>query len=156
MIIRIVVGSDGTAEGQNAVLFAAELARQLHAEVLLVHAIGTTDLDVLAADGSAPSPNGDAEPREPESIADRVRTLWAKPLIETGVAWGAEVRLGPPAQVLATIADEVGAQLVVIGGGAPDGTDGWPLGDIGGVLAHPRAVPLIVVPRTKSQSHAGS
>lgn len=146
MIIRIVVGSDGSAEGQEAVLFAAELARQLHAEVLLVHALGQGDLAALSAESPAARPRGDSETAEPRSVEDRVRTTWAKPLIDTGVAWSAEVRFGPAAQVLAAIADEVGAQLVVIGASSTDAGDGWRLGEISEVLAHPRAVPVVVVP----------
>jgi nucleotide-binding universal stress UspA family protein len=116
VIRRIVVGSDGSARAQHAVAFAAELAHQLRAEVLLVHAAG----EVAPARATASNymlhvAKSDLYPED--SIERVVRTEWARPLIAARVPWGVDVRYGWGADVLMRVADEFGAQMIVIGAG---------------------------------------
>lgn len=145
MIRRIVVGSDGSAHAQRAVVFAAELAHQLRAEVLLVHAAG----DVAPARASASNylmhvaKNG-IHPGE--SIERIVRTEWARPLIAARVPWGVEVRYGWGADVLTRVADEIGAQLIVIGAGSREPSANGSAGSVRHALSLQSNVPLIVVP----------
>lgn len=145
MIRRIVVGSDGSAHAQRAVAFAAELAHQLRAEVLLVHAAG----DVAPARASASdylmqvAKNG-LHPEE--SIERVVRTEWARPLIAARVPWGVEVRYGWGADVLTRVADEIGAQLIVIGAGSREPSADGAAGSVRHALSLRSNVPLIVVP----------
>ena len=145
MIRRIVVGSDGSAHAQRAVAFAAELAHQLRAEVLLVHAAG----DVAPARASASNylmhvaQNG-LHPEE--SIERVVRSEWARPLIAARVPWGVEVRYGWGADVLARVADEIGAQVIVIGAGSREPSADGAAGSVRHALSLRSNVPLIVVP----------
>lgn len=145
MIRRIVVGSDGSAHAQRAVAFAAELAHQLRAEVLLVHATGevaparasaSTYLIDVAKNGIHPG----------ESIERVVRTEWARPLIAARVPWGVEVRYGWGADVLTRVADEIGAQLIVIGAGSREPSVDGAAGSVRHALALQSNVPLVVVP----------
>ena len=145
MIRRIVVGSDGSVHAQRAVAFAAELAHQLRAEVLLVHAAG----DVAPARASASNylihvaQNG----LHPEESVERVvRTEWARPLISARVPWGVEVRYGWGADVLTRVADAIGAQVIVIGAGSREPSADGAAGSVRHALSLRSNVPLIVVP----------
>ena len=145
MIRRIVVGSDGSAHAQRAVAFAAELAHQLRAEVLLVHAAG----DVAPARASASNylmhvaQNG-LHPEE--SIERVVRTEWARPLIAARVPWGVEVRYGWGADVLTRVAEEIDAQVIVIGVGSRERSADGAAGSVSHALSLRSTFPLIVVP----------
>ena len=145
MIRRIVVGSDGSAHAQRAVAFAADLAHQLRAEVLLVHATG----DVAPARATASNylmhvaQNG---VHPDESIERVVRTEWARPLIAARVPWGVEVRYGWGADVLTRVADEIGAQVIVIGAGSREPSADGAAGSVRHALSLRSNIPLIVVP----------
>ena len=145
MIRRMVVGSDGSAHAQRAVAFAADLAHQLRAEVLLVHAAG----EVAPARASASdylmhvAQNG-LYPED--SIERKVRTEWARPLIAARVPWGVDVRYGWGADVLTRVADEVGAQVIVIGAGSREPSAGAAAASVRHALSLRATVPLIVVP----------
>ena len=145
MIRRSVVGSDGSPHAQRAVAFAAELAHQLRAEVLLVHAAGkvaparasaSTYLMDVAKNGIHPE----------ESLERVVRTEWAQPLIAARVPWGVEVRYGWGADVLMRVADEIGAQVIVIGAGSRLPSTNGSAGSVRHALTLQSSVPLIVVP----------
>jgi len=145
VIRRILVGSDGSAHAQRAVVFAAELAHQLRAEVLLVHAAG----DVAPARASASeylmhvAQNG----LYPEESVERVaRTEWVRPLIAARVPWGVDVRYGWAADVLTRVADEVGAQVIVIGAGSRGPSADGTAGSVRQAMSLRSSVPLIVVP----------
>ena len=80
-----------------------------------------------------------------ESIERVVRTEWARPLIAARVPWGVDVRYGWGADVLIRVADEIGAQLIVIGSGSRDqSADG--AASVRHALSLGSNVPLIVVP----------
>jgi len=51
MISTIVVGTDGSSHGQNAVTWTAELARQLGARVVLVHVAAPLAPPIVGAGG---------------------------------------------------------------------------------------------------------
>ena len=145
MIRRIVVGTDGSAHAQRAVVFAAELAQQLRAEVLLVHAAG----EVAPARASASdylmhvAKNG-LQPEE--SMEAVVRTEWARPLIASRVPWGVEVRYGWGADVLMRVADDIGAQVIIIGTGSREPSANGSPASVRQALALRSNVPVIVVP----------
>lgn len=149
MIRRIVVGSDGSRHSRRAVLFAAQLAQQLRAEVLLVHASGnvaparTTANQYLlnmAQNGS----NGSADSED--SLEQLVRTTWTRPLISARVPWGVDVRYGWAPDVLARAADEVGAELIVVGAASYEPTANVDGLSVSAALARRSSVPVIVVP----------
>lgn len=145
VIRRIVVGSDGSARAQRAVAFAAELAHQLRADVLLVHAAGevaparaTASNHMLHVAQSGLYPE--------ESIERVVRTEWARPLIAAHVPWGVDVSYGWGADVLTRVADEVGAQMIVVGAGSREPSADGAAGSVRHALSQRSNIPLIVVP----------
>ena len=129
MIRTIVAGTDGSDAAQRAVVFAASLAYDLDATVHLVHAI---DHDVSSADR--------------EEAEARLLAQWAAPLEAAHCVWCTELHDGAPAAVLADVARETRAQLLVVGnrGEHPEST--LFLGTTAHGLAHRPPVALLVVP----------
>ena len=149
MITRIVVGSDGSEQAQQAVSFAADLALQLHAEVVLVHAVGRIPVAIAATAACVTYVPQGAIDESREALERRVRTVYAQPLIAAGVLWRAEVRDGWPPQVLAGVAREVGARFIVVGNRGLHALGELFLGSTSHALTHQTTVPLIVVPATR-------
>ena len=79
MVTRIVVGSDGSEHARQAVAFAADLALQLHAEVVLVHAVGMFPPAIAAtAAGMMCVPPGIIDESR-DALERRVLTEYAAP-----------------------------------------------------------------------------
>lgn len=133
MIRTIVVGTDGSDAAQRAVAFAASLADDLAAIVHLVHAI---DHPL----------SGEAR----DATADRLLAQWAAPLEAAHVVWCSELHSGAPATVLADVARETGAQLLIVGNRGEHPESNLFLGTTAHGLAHRAPVALLVVPVVQS------
>ena len=138
MIHTIVAGTDGSDAAQRAVAFAASLASDLDAIVHLVHAI---DHAVSSADRDA--------------TEARLLAQWAAPLEAAQCIWCTELHNGTPATVLADVARETRAQLLVVGnrGEHPEGNIF--LGTTAHGLAHRTPVALLVVPVVQRAASIG-
>lgn len=145
MIRRIVVGSDGSSHAQRAVAFTAELAQQLRAEVLLVHATGHVEPERSAASSILVHFAEQGAHVDEHAVEQLVRSDWARPLIAARVPWGAEVRYGWAPDVVARTAEQIGAQLIIVGAGSRT-TSLDQAGGVGLELSRRTAVPVIVVP----------
>jgi len=141
---RIVVGIDGSLEGQDALRFAFELAVATNAELLGVHAIEARE--------SYPDPNVWTDPsRQPwTQAADELLT-------ETLEAWTAkypDVTVGHrqatdhPVRVLAHTSED--ADLVVVGGLGRTAFSELRLGSVARGLLHHSHCPVAVVHHTES------
>lgn len=146
MINKIVVGSDGSEQAQHAVAFAGELARQLHAEVILVHVVGQFPPAVASAGGYMMYVPQDVVDETREELQERVGTDFCKPLVAAGVPYRYEVREGWAPRELAALASEVGAQVIVVGTRGLHALGELFLGSTSHALTHHTTVPLIVVP----------
>jgi nucleotide-binding universal stress UspA family protein len=148
MIKTIVVGTDGSAHGQHAVSFTAELARQLDAEVILVHVANPLPAPLATAGGYIPY--------VPQSLIDETRTATEKrvrvelsmPLRSAGVRYQTRVIQGLAPAALAEAATELDAQLIVVGTRALNALGEFFLGSTSHALTHHAAVPVLVVPPT--------
>ncbi len=138
----IIVGIDGSREAAQAATFAQHLAR----------AAGTTCHVVHAAADPWMSGNATAQPdlavRYQQALEDNARTELLARLRGTSIAESGVdllVRLGRPVRVLQQLIDELGAELVVLGGKHHAALERW----FGGttVLNAVRAltVPVLVV-----------
>lgn len=115
MIKTIVVGTDGSSQGQNAVTWTAELARQLGARVVLVHVAPPLAPPIVGAGGYVMYVPQDVIDQNKADLQERVITEFCEPLRAAGVAWESRVQEGSAPIVLADVATEVGAQLIVVG-----------------------------------------
>ena len=146
MINTIVVGTDGSEQAAHAVAFAGELARQLHAEVVLVHVVGQFPPALASAGGYMMYMPQDVVDESREALEQRVGTEFTKPLEDACVPWRFEVREGWAPRELAAAAEEVGAQLIVVGTRGLHALGELFLGSTSHALTHHTTVPLIVVP----------
>ena len=106
-IERVLVGVDGSANSRAAVQWAAGLASDLGSEVIAVHALGL--LDRIDDRGQvATQPNRDR-------IREVFESSWCEPLDRAGVRCRRLTRDGHPVDVLLAVADEEGADLLVVG-----------------------------------------
>ena len=103
---RIVVGVDGSACAVVAAEWAAMLARLSGAEVVAVHTLGLLE---QLPDGERVA----AEPRR-EEIQQQLDTVWTVPW-RSGRALPGRCRDGDAVSVLLGAADDVDADLVVLG-----------------------------------------
>jgi nucleotide-binding universal stress UspA family protein len=131
----IVVGVDGSSGSHSAVLVAGVLATQLADPLVLAH----------AADDPPAFPYGDARVRElrrREAVRDGTRLLE-----RAGRDLDARTRvvLGDPPELLADIADEEGAELLVVGARGLSGLTAL-LGSVSQRLAVMAACPVLIVP----------
>jgi nucleotide-binding universal stress UspA family protein len=137
-IQHIVVGTDGSDNAQRALALAASIASTCGAEVVAVHCLG------LLFHPSA----SELEPSQPHR--DEIRALldgeWTAPLRDAGVAHRTELRDGSPVSVLLAVADDAGADLVVVGSRGVGGFPGLLLGSTSTQLAQHSPRPVLIVP----------
>ena len=138
-VTTILVGLDGSADSHEAVHWAANLARSLDAEVVAVHALGL--LDQL-------EPDGPVVPTQPhrQEISDRARGAWSEPLVEAGVTHEVVLHDGSPVDVVLDVAEEVGADLVVLGSRGIGGSPALLLGSTSTQVAQRARCPVVIVP----------
>jgi nucleotide-binding universal stress UspA family protein len=140
---RIVVGIDGSLEGQDALRFAFELAVATNAELLGVHAIEARE--------SYPDPNVWTDPsRQPwTQAADELltETLEGWTAKYPDVAVGHRQATDHPVRVLAHASE--GADLVVVGGLGRTAFSELRLGSVARGLLHHSHCPVAVVHHTE-------
>jgi nucleotide-binding universal stress UspA family protein len=137
MFKTIVLALDGSDGSKRAIPFAVELARHDNAKVVIAH----VEERIVGKGG------GPIHADEPE-IQDWVRgeaEKLAAQGIETSVQM-ASVMVGGPAHAIDKVADEAGADLIVVGtrGHAP--VSGLLLGSVTQRLLHIARCPVLAVP----------
>jgi nucleotide-binding universal stress UspA family protein len=138
-IERIVVGHDGSPGARHALEWAAGLAHQLGAEVVVVR--GYNPLDEL----------GQAEPPVDFAVLEDAarRTLaadWCRPLADAGVPHRSMLIEDDAVSAIAQAVESERADLVVVGS---HGRTGWReriLGSVATKLPHEVPCPVVIVP----------
>ena len=103
----VVVGVDGSANAQRALGVAAELARRLDVDLVVLHALG---LMTVIEGRHVPSEG------HRDDIERLLRTEWCRPLQhDRSLRWRAEIVYGSPADVLLNQGTDLDASLVVVG-----------------------------------------
>lgn len=136
---RIVIGTDGSADAQYAVSKTADLAARLSAEVVLVHAFEPLDhLEDL---------DGDRGLSDVEAAATRqLEEEWAAPLEAMGVATETRIAHGIPSEVLCDLADEIDADLIVVGARGLGRFESLLLGSTSSRVVNSSTRPVLVIP----------
>ncbi|MBV9292727.1 MAG: universal stress protein [Frankiales bacterium] len=138
MYRTIVVGTDGSSSAENAVDVAGELGRLCGAQVHVVTAYRPVRSAVLAGVGAmggsvaAPAWLGDDERVAAEEVVRRA----GERLARTGVSANPVARLGEPADALLSLAEELGADLLVVGNRGMTGVRRYLLGSVADRVAH--------------------
>ena len=137
-IRHIVVGLDGSEPSRLAAAWAADLAATLDAEVVAVHALGllhrTGDGTVVPSDTHR------------DEIRDQLETSWCAPFRDASARYRAELREGNPVTALLELADDVAADLVVVGSRGIGGFPGLQLGSTSTQVALHTRRPVVIVP----------
>ena len=129
----IVVGSDGSPTADRAVDVAGELARRYGARLHVVTAYQPVRSMLLAGVGAAaggpvapPAWLGDDECVAAEEVVRRAGDR----LAQSGVRATATTRLGDPADALLAVAEELDADLLVVGNRGMTGVRRYLLGSV--------------------------
>jgi nucleotide-binding universal stress UspA family protein len=137
MFHRIVVGTDGSPTADRAVDAAGELARLCGAQVLVVSAYRSVRAPAMAGVGASggalvPAWLGDDERVAAEEVVRRA----GQRLEEAGVTVHSIARLGEPADALLGVAEEMNADLLVVGNRGISGVRRYLLGSVADRVAH--------------------
>jgi len=141
MISTVAVGTDGSATAEEAVKQAADLARRFGAKLVLLSAFP----------GSRGSPAGRGKGVELQwasSSQARVRTILERSetaLRQQGIECETRSDEGDPADVLVRLAEECGADLLVIGN---KGMKRRVLGSVPNTVTHKAGCSVMVVKTT--------
>jgi nucleotide-binding universal stress UspA family protein len=135
----IVVGTDGSDGAEAAVRKVIELARGSDATVHLVCAYpGKSALERIGMTARQ-------EPVDLRGVAADLLARDERRLDEAGIAVEKHVREGDPAHTILDVADEQGAELIVIGATGVTGMRRFMLGSVGSKLAHHAHTSLLIV-----------
>jgi len=136
MAETIVVGIDGSDDGQQALAWAVEEARRRGAVLEVVHA-----WEVTASDAMAPDPAGGARRAMAHSLSDvDTEGLEVHPLLVEG---------RPVPSLIRAAAD---ADLLVVGSRGRSGVAAVVLGSVSSACVHYATCPVVVVPPARRSS----
>jgi nucleotide-binding universal stress UspA family protein len=147
----IVVGTDGSETAREAVRRAVELARVLGARVQVVSAyepvaepaapapVATEDDAARAADAWAVAPREGVD----AILADVVAVARA-----AGVEAEVHARQGSPADAILDVAEETGADLIVVGNKGMTGAERFLLGSVPNKVSHHAPCSVLIVRTT--------
>jgi nucleotide-binding universal stress UspA family protein len=136
-ISTVAVGTDGSATAAEAVRVATETARRFDAKLVLIS----------ACDDGPPGP-GSAEVQWANNPASRVHEILARTqedIRRAGVECETRVEEGDPAKVIVRLAEECGADLLVIGN---KGMQRRVLGSVPNAVSHAAPCSVMVVKTT--------
>ncbi len=139
MISKIAVGTDGTPTANEAVEEAAEIARRFDARLVLLSVFD---------DDAVGRPREDVELEWATHPATRVRTLLERieaDLRRSGIECTTQADSGDPAKVLVRLAEECGADLLVIGN---KGMSRRVLGSVPNTVTHTARCSVLIVKTT--------
>lgn len=143
MYAHVVVGTDGSATAKLAVDHAAHLARSSGAVLHVVHAVRLPSRAALVAPEMAAAAAGadaDAEQHARRLLDDAAAALGAD-----GIDVRTHLSVRSAADALCTVAEEVGADVIVVGNKGMKGARRV-LGSVPNAVAHHAGCAVLVVP----------
>jgi nucleotide-binding universal stress UspA family protein len=138
LIQRILVGVDGSQNGQRALGWAVLLARQFGAELVAIHAVG-----LLAHLGDGPPVPSHQHMDELRHVFE---TEWCRSLSDSGVEHRRLLVDGAPVPVLLSVAARDGINVIVVGSRGAGGFEELLLGSTSLQLAEHASCPVLIVP----------
>jgi nucleotide-binding universal stress UspA family protein len=139
---RIVVGVDGSTGSAAAVAWCARMAPLLDADVIAVHAIETCEYSLTQSSSPVDL--------VPDSLRERIRTevdkVWCAALGVAGIEFKTVLLDTGAAAALLVVADDVDADMIVVGGRGQGGFEELLLGSAPHQVAHHARRPVVIVP----------
>lgn len=148
---RIVCGVDGSEQARHAASAALRLAHRLGAQLTLVHVTPTrtvvpVDSFPMGIDPSTYPHSSELAASEAEAAFNSLSSDIATATVER------EVRLGQPAAVLAQVAADCDAELIVVGSRDRGAWRSAVLGSVSSDVARLAPCPVMIVPERAAES----
>lgn len=154
----IICGVDGSADSRLAMGVAADLAHRLGARLIVANVVAQLQDPVVPALAYAPMarPAGSMPPmtaRRTDFDVEAAEAMLERIVVEEGVA-DAELAtiVGNPAERLAGLADDEGAEMIVVGSRGRGAFKAAFLGSVSNSLVSIASCPVVVVPRSAAES----
>lgn len=143
MYDTIVTGTDGSATAERAVRRAADLAKRNGGRIHVVSAY--LDPDILRERLGASARYGAIPMRE---VAEQVLERAAGHIKAEGLEVETHARKGDPAEAIIDVAEEHGADLIVVGNQGVSGIRRFMLGSVPSKIAHHAPCDVMIVHTT--------
>jgi nucleotide-binding universal stress UspA family protein len=139
MFKKIVVGTDGSGTASRAVAHAAELAKSTGAELVVVSVYRTP------SEGAPPLANPNETPgiEVAHGLLQDASKRYGDEVTLRGVA-----REGKPADALLDIAEEEGADIIIVGNRGMTGAKRFVLGSVPNTVSHHAPCHVLIVHTT--------
>lgn len=135
MFSRILVGTDGSETAALAVRQAAELAKRTGAQLDIVSAYEPVPRDRLREE-SQEVPGDVAHAVGPREDVNQILEAASREVKQDGVEVQLHPREGEPADALLEVAEDVGADLIVVGNKGMTGAKRFLLGSVPNKVSH--------------------
>ena len=148
MRTSIVCGVDGSPDSQVALHVAARLAERLNLSLVVAHVAEPAYVPYAAAARLGGIAGRHALMKEVESQEELAERLLEQVVAAAGVDGDRRTAVGVPAERLAEIADEVDAELIVVGsrGNGRGAFKAAFLGNVSNALVGIARCPVLIVP----------
>jgi nucleotide-binding universal stress UspA family protein len=147
LIQKIVVGTDGSDTATQAVIQAGDLAEKLGASLVIVSAfdpVSSARLDKERVDAPADVEWSINEREDVDSMLSQI----SAPLEERKIDVKVTARQGNPADAILDVAEEEGADLIVVGNKGMAGARRFLLGSVPNKITHHAPCSVLVVRTT--------
>jgi nucleotide-binding universal stress UspA family protein len=144
MFSSIVVGTDGSDTASKAVAQAIDLARSVGAKLELVTAYEPVSSQRISAERRE-APEDLQWAIGPREDADATLEAAAKPAREAGVEVELYARQGDPADAILDVAEEVEADLIVVGNKGMTGAKRFLLGSVPNKVSHHAPCSVLII-----------
>lgn len=144
-ITRIVVGVDGSEHAAFALDWAVRMAKGMGSEVIAVFAISPPLYFEAPYGYAAPIAPPQLDPEWRAEMKKEFESEWCKQLRESGVSHRTVMEDGRPASVIANVADQVGANVIVVGRRGRGGVAELLLGSVSHELVLHCRRPVLVI-----------
>ena len=147
MFSSIVVGTDGSSTAQEAVRQAAQLAKSVNAKVYIVSAFEPVS-DARLRDEQQQVPEDLQWMVNPREDVEDALVAGAQPLQDDGLVFETSARQGDPADAILDVAEEKGADLIVVGNKGMKGAKRFLLGSVPNKISHHAPCSVMIIRTT--------
>ena len=147
MFSSIVVGTDGSSTAQEAVRQAAQLAKSVNAKVYIVSAFEPVSEGRLRGERQQ-MPEDIQWMVNPREDVEHALKAGAASLEDDGIVVEALARQGDPADAILDVAEEKGADLIVVGNKGMTGAKRFLLGSVPNKVSHHAPCSVMIIRTT--------